>query len=417
MAVVRSDRCATFGMALILVACASDAARDHAQGGAPGDARPAPSREASPSNPTTQEAPPSPPRAKSVSTTVKWLGASGFLLTRGGESVLTAPLFTRPNAFTVSTGLPAQSDTALVAAKIDDATLANVRAIVSGHAHYDHLLDVPSLMQRSGATLYANTSARNLLAAWAPDRASKCAGTKAQSPTIARSRVVAMDDAIASSIDWTHCAAKKPSNAPLQGTWVSVPNSHVRILGVCSEHPDQVGPYHFGAGDVTEEACEPPQAMPEWKEGLTIAFLIDFLDPTTNAPVFRAYYQDAPSNAPLGHIPAAFLADREVDLALLCVGSSNNVDDEPHGILASLHPKRAIGGHWEDFFRSVDEAPRPITLLDVDDWLTKARAVLPPAASGPTFGTTSAVWTIDGKPSADRAVIPQPNDEFVIPPL
>jgi hypothetical protein len=337
---------------------------------------------------------------------VKWLGAAGFLLTYGGESVMTAPLFTRPDMFTVSTGLPVTSDASLVASKLGATTLSSVRAIVSGHAHYDHLLDVPAVLQRApNATLYSNVSARNLLAAYAPDRAARCASAPAQSPAIARSRVVAMDDPLASVVDFRNCPSKKPPGAPLEGKWIRVPGSSIRVLAVCSEHPDQIGPYHFGPGDVTEEACEPPKKMADWKEGMTLAFLVDFLD-AASTPVFRVYYQDAPTNAPLGHVPAPILQDKRVDLALLCVGSSNNVDDEPTAILAALQPRFSIGGHWEDFFRGVDDAPRPIAFLDVDAWTKKARAALP--------GPDAKPWIVDGATSVERAVLPKPGGTMTI---
>src|SRR4029453_17619862 len=99
-------------------------------------------------------------------------------------------------------------------------------------------------------TLYSNLSARNLLAALAPDRASRCDGTPAATAPIARSRVVALDDPAASQVDWRPCANLRPNGAPLAGAWVRVPDSRIRLYAICSEHPDQIGPYHFGPGDV-----------------------------------------------------------------------------------------------------------------------------------------------------------------------
>lgn len=354
---------------------------------------------------------PNPSNGENVSKLdVKWLGAAGFLLTVGEDSVMSAPLYTRPNVFAVQLGTPVRSDAELVKKKLDDKTLSTVRAIVTGHAHYDHLLDVPAIMARApNATLYANRSARNLLAAYAPDRAAKCT-TPAPTSPIARSRVVALDDSLVSSIDWTNCAAKRPAEAPMEGKWVDVPGSNVRVFGMCSEHPDQVGPVHFGAGDVDEEQCDVPTQMAQWKEGLTIAFLIDFLDPVTKAPRFRVYYQDAPTNAPIGHVPPEVLADHRVDVALLCVGSSNNVDDEPYGVLTALKPRYAVGGHWEDFFKSIDDPVSPVALVDVNAWLTKAKNALSPSTSA------EPPLSIRGKSSPDRALLPQPGDSFVVAP-
>ena len=354
---------------------------------------------------------PAPPPVAPSPLHVRSLGVGGFLLEHGTDAVLTTPLFTRPSMIAASTGIPVSSDRALVEARLPASSLANVRAVLSGHAHYDHLLDVPAVMSLAPqATLYANVSARNLLAAFAPDRTAKCAGEPAQPFPIARSRVVAVDDPGASTVDYTNCPEKRPAGAPLEGKWVRVPGSHVRVLAVCSDHPPQIGPVHYGDGDVEEEACTPPTNMNEWKEGHTVAYLVDFLDAKTDAPVYRVFYQDAPADAPVGHVPPAFLAGKRVDLALMCVGTYDHVDDaSPAKALAALLPRYALGGHWEDFFGELDAPPQPIPFLDVKAWGTKARAALPDADEPRSMFR-------NGAPIATRAVLPQPGDTFDVPP-
>lgn len=406
---------ASFGLVLAIAACASSDAAP--SGGDDGE----PSPTASSTSPTTPPPvvpcqgsscnPPDVIETKPVPLRVKFYGVSGFMIERGDDAVLTAPLFTRPSMLQATTGLPVTSDASLVAQRLPAATMPNVRAILSGHAHYDHLLDAPAAMNLApNATLYANRSARNLLAAWAPDRGPACAGKAAQPKTIARSRVVAVDDPAKSTVDYTNCPEQKPAGAPLQGQWVLVPGSHVRVLAVCAEHPDQIGPVHYGAGDVEEEQCTPPRNMNEWKEGRTVAYLIDFLDPKTDAPLYRVFYQDAPTETPVGHVPAAFLAGKKVDLALMCVGTYDKVDDaSPAKALTALNPRYAIGAHWEDFFGSLDAPPKPITLLDVEAWATKAKAALP------AWGESRSLVQ-NGKPISDRALLPQPGDTFEVTP-
>ena len=297
----------------------------------------------------------------------------------------------------------------IVASRLPASALANVRTVIAGHAHYDHLLDVPAVMALApNATLYSNVSARNVLAAFAPDRAAKCAGTPAAANPITRPRVVAVDDPAASTVDYTNCPGKRPAGAPLQGTWVKVPGAHVRLLAVCSDHPDQIGPVHYGAGDVTDEQCTPPTNMNEWREGRTVAYVVDFLDPKTDAPRYRVFYQDAPAGSPVGHVPAALLAEKRVDVALMCVGTYDHVDDaSPARALAALGPRYALGGHWEDFFGSLDAPPQPIPFLDVAGWATKAIAALPPEPDAMPM-------LQNGKPAPARAALPQPGDTFEI---
>jgi hypothetical protein len=412
MSAVQAPRRALFAGAslLTLLACGTDAP-------SPAPAPPlAPSPAAataapSPAPCTSCDAAPAPPPAPPSPLRVRALGVGGFLVEHGTDAILTAPLFTRPSMIEASTGLPVTSDRPLVAAKLPASSLTNVRAVLSGHAHYDHLLDVPAVMSLAPrATLFANVSARNLLAAFAPDRAAKCAGEPAQPSPIARSRVVAVDDPAASTVDYTNCPEKRPPGAPLEGTWVRVPGAHVRVLAVCSDHPPQIGPVHYGEGDVDEEQCSPPTNMNEWKEGRTVAYLVDFLDATTDAPVYRVFYQDAPADSPVGHVPPSFLADKRVDLALMCVGTYDHVDDaSPAKALGALRPRYALGGHWEDFFAALDAPLAPIPFLDVQAWGTKARAALPDTDEARSMFR-------NGAPVAYRTALPRPGDTFELPP-
>ena len=329
------------------------------------------------------------------------LGVQGFALQHGDDVVLTAPMFTRQSAFLVTVNAPIEIDTAAVDAGLAGIPLDKVRGIVSGHAHYDHLLDVPYIMTKTpNAHVFANRSAQHIFAALAPDRPG-C--TEPAPMTIARERVVAMDIA---NVDWTNCAAQKPPGVPMEGTWVTAPGGRVRVKAFCSQHPDQIGPIHFGEGSIDDDLCELPSAAAGWLEGTTLAFVIDFLD-AQGAPTYRVFYQDAPTDAPVGHVPATLLAEHPIDLALLCVGSYGSVEDHPGAVVANLTPRYAVSGHWEDFFQDRSEPPQPIPLLDLPKYLTAAEAALTGAPDGP--------FLVDGAPTTSRHVLAQPGMQLAIP--
>src|SRR5262249_11823196 len=109
-------------------------------------------------------------------------------------------------------------------------------------------------------------------------------------------------------------------------------------------------------------------------------------------PIYRIYYQDAPTSVPIGLPPADVLADKRIDVALLCVGNYDRVVDAPAATLTALGPRFALGGHWEDFFRAASDPVQPLPLSDPADWTAKATAVLP------------------------SAILPQPGDAFTIAP-
>ncbi|MGI8401504.1 MAG: hypothetical protein ACR2NS_07875, partial [Gemmatimonadaceae bacterium] len=75
------------------------------------------------------------------------------------------------------------------------------------------------------------------------------------------------------------------------------------------------------------------------------------LSAARRAPVFRIYFQDAPSEPTLGFPSEDLLAERQVDLAVLCAATSSNVSNTPDSLLTVLKPREVLVTHWEDFFR------------------------------------------------------------------
>jgi L-ascorbate metabolism protein UlaG (beta-lactamase superfamily) len=347
-----------------------------------------------------------PPPPPALPLEVHALGVQGYVLRRGDDVVMTAPMYTRQSTFEVTVNASLHPDDAAVDAGLATEPLDKLSAIISGHAHYDHFIDVAHILTLApNATSYVNLTGRHVLAALAPDRAASCTST--QPLVLPRQRVVAMDDPLASHVDYTNCPGQAPPGAPLQGTWLAVPGSHVRLMAFCSMHPAQVGPFHFGQGAIDTDQCDLPAAASGWLEGQTLAFLIDFLDEAGHVAM-RVYYQDAPTNPPLGHVPAAILAEAPVDVAILCVGNYDAVANQPGDVVANLQPRFALSGHWEDFFQPLTAPLQPIPLLNLDAYKAKAAAALP--------GSPDAPLLVDGAPMDTRQLVTIPANRLVIPP-
>ncbi len=338
---------------------------------------------------------------------IQTLGVQGFVLTYRGESIMTAPLFTRQSGVDIAIGTPIAPDRAATDEGLRGVDLTHLRAIVSGHAHYDHLLDVVHVLttMAPGIPLYANRTARHVLAAYAPDRDASCTSAP-QTELLDRSRVIALDDPLASHVDYTNCPDQLPAGASMSGSWVSVPGSHVRLMPVCTTHPAQIGTTHFAPGSIDTDQCDPPVAASQWLEGQTLSFVIDFLD-DGGAPLLRIYYQDAPATRPIGEVPASILAEHAVDVAILCVGSNDAVDNQPTDILANLAPRFVVSGHWENFFLPRDQPPQPIPLLNLDNYVTRAEAAVPGAPPVP--------MVVDGAPWPGRHLLAMPSTDVYVP--
>ncbi len=330
------------------------------------------------------DATPPPPELR-----IKFLGVGGVAMEVGDDLLLTAPLYSNPDLTAVTLG-EVTSDVELVDALLDDGDVAGAAAILVGHGHYDHLLDVPRVAELAGSdpVVYGNLSVANLVGA---------------------DLVQPLNDPAAPLLDMRSCPEPDPCTgvpADFAGEWVDVPGARARVRAFCSTHPAQfLGIIHFGEGCVAEPHDAPPVAADQWLEGTTLSFLVDFLD-TDGAPIWRVYYQDAPTDPPFGHPPDDVLDDgKAVDVAVLNVGNWDAVEDHPGAIVATLDPRYLLGIHWESFFASQEPPVDPIPFhADPAGFDAGAGAALPVDDEPPVL--------VDGYAMEGRWWRPWPQTEF-----
>jgi hypothetical protein len=302
--------------------------------------------------------------AYSTTLQVRFLGAAGFLIRRGQDVVLTAPLYSTPSLFKVLDErapviLPRLDRIARFHPDAED-----VQAILVGHAHYDHLMDVPYVWERTpSARIFGSLTMKNILLGYRGLAPSPVPEFASHVPRIDPSKVVALDDPKDPTnlkVDTRSCHSWAPGcdaghACPVisqAGDWVPV-GQRIRVRALCARHPPQFLKYHQACCCVSSRRETPPSSIDEFREGNVFVYLIDFLD-DLGAPAFRVYFQDVPTDGEVGHVPEDLLAERPVDVALLCAGNSKDVS-EPEKIVANLKPGAVIVGHWEDFFRPQDK--------------------------------------------------------------
>lgn len=277
--------------------------------------------------------------------TVRSLGVAGLTMRRGEDLVLTAPMVSNPELLAVMLD-PIASDPALIGRFLPAAWVADATAILTGHGHYDHLLDVPAVQaMTNNAVVYGNVSVANMLAAY-------------DVPA-----VLTLNDPDDPAVDRRMCPDPDPcTGVPSgnEGRWVPIEAANARIRALCSTHPPQfLSAVHFGEGCAEERLDTPPVLANDFKEGATLAFLVDFLDEDGEVQ-FRLYYQDAPATAPVGSVHRDLLVEHRVDLAVLNVGNFDAVEEHPAGLIADLNPRFVLGMHWENFFLTQDDPLEPI---------------------------------------------------------
>ena len=291
---------------------------------------------------------------------VRYLGSGGFLIRRGDAALMTAPLFTNPflPAYVLGKKLRPRRDL------IDDFVrtvnevadgqangefakdLHAVRVLVSGHGHYDHLMDVPALVQ-------AYMTARP------PDVLTSVTGKRTLN-AYGLTKVRALNEKGANFVDFTSestCHRVPGCEMPPEaGSWwppAGAPDvGPFRVFAVASEHPPQLLGNLFWPGCHQEPLSKTPTRLDDYPVGEVFAFLIDLLD-ETGAVAFRIYYEDAPLPPCRSAALERMAGERAVDLALLCTGNWREVP-EAETIVWKLRAREVILHHWEWFF---DEKP------------------------------------------------------------
>lgn len=270
---------------------------------------------------------------------VQYLGSGGFALRRGGDEILTGPFFSNPSLLRTGLGT-IETDEAAVEEHMPDAHDAS--AVLVGHAHYDHLMDVPAVVRLKApdAVVYASRSGLNSIAS------EKLAGVPVDPHA------------------WT------PERAL---DWMYPDGTDVRVLAIESMHAPHLLGITFMQGSYDKPQKKLPKRGSCWLEGRTHAFLIEFLD-APEKPGFSIHYQDSASDSGVGFPPPkTWPGDaRPYKILLPTVASHAQVDGYPDGLLSHFEPDFTVLGHWEDFFRPFTRDPgklRAVPATDVGDFL------------------------------------------------
>lgn len=263
---------------------------------------------------------------------ITYLGVGGWLLNWKGEELLFAPSFSNPSfpPFLVAAN-PKRIDDYMPKTK-------NVTVLLIGHSHYDHLLDVPLIMQKytPNAIAYGSVTAGHILAA--VPLSSRFVNMEAKMIPVERDGraepvVVKSDDQ-----RWER-------------------NGHFRFLAIHSKHAPHVAGIDLLPGDYDKkELSELPKTVFGWREGTTLAWLVDLLDDDGKI-VYRIHYQDSASNPPYG-FPPILPDNKRVDVEIICAASTDQVELYPEALLKITQPRKLLIGHWEDFFGNDPHDPQ-----------------------------------------------------------
>ena len=221
---------------------------------------------------------------------VTYLGTNGYQFEFKGHALLVDPYFSRVPLLSIALGSRIQPNDSRINDGLRRLTPKS-DAILVTHGHFDHLLDVPTVMAKTQARLVASASTVDL----------------------AKRSGASFGDAV------------KPGNVRRIGPWTIhvLPAAHDRLVGKV--------PF-----DQTGSQDGEPQRAADWICGKPLAFLIE-----VNG---QRIYIDS------GGTPAQPPPNKHVDLAILGVALPDS-RARLRAALERLQPRYVLPSHQDDFFR------------------------------------------------------------------
>lgn len=323
------------------------------------------------------------PGAAAKKISVQYTGCGGIYILKGNDGIMIDPFFSNQKVMKIGKSVlgggnsgkrKLASDSIMVAyglKKIESASgklESQVRAILSAHSHYDHLMDMPGIFGalNKKPMVYVNQSGYNI-----------CYNV------IDRSKMEVLE---------AHMTTTEIIRSPIE---LPIDHGKIRIYPILSEHNPHFKYIKFFSGQKTHPVTDfnkPYQKTRanDWLEGNTFSFLIDYLDESGTID-FRIFVQSSSCNPMAGVPPAELLKVKQVDLAFLGVASYHFSPDYPCTLLSAFtatnptwQSPKIVWIHWEDFFRKYTREPKTARGTDVANFFElpcvkpyKAAALLP----------------------------------------
>jgi L-ascorbate metabolism protein UlaG (beta-lactamase superfamily) len=221
-----------------------------------------------------------------------WIGTAGFRLAYQGTVVWVDPYVTRLSLRDLLGRRVVRPSEAAIAAWIDRAD-----AVLVGHTHFDHALDVPAIARRSGCRVYGSSSLAHLMALY---------GLAEQAVVVAPHRDHEVGPFRFRFVPSRHSKLQLGLAVPYAGE-------------LTCDHVDELTPQRYRCGQV-------------WGIHIEVAGM-------------RIYHQGS------ADLIEDEIRDRGVDLFLCGISGRRFTPRYVERIVRALQPARIVPTHYDDFFQ------------------------------------------------------------------
>ncbi|HOZ87885.1 MAG TPA: MBL fold metallo-hydrolase [Bacteroidia bacterium] len=284
------------------------------------------------------------------SLSIVYTGCGGMLIAAGKEALLTDPFYTGQRPVRLVTGIKIKpKNTGKVFGQLNTIvnTGSDIKAVLVAHSHYDHLQDLPYLLTHK------------LLP---PDV--QLIGSPSTSCTIKDFML---------SETFTNADSFAYRQNEQGGAWINI-SDHLRVMPIVAAHAPHTRKRLFMKGNTCDKGFrsfkkpERRSSAFRWKAGPVYSFLIDVLTEDRKHTAFRIFLQSSACESPKGFPPVN--DGKSIDLALLGVALSDNVNGYPNALLDKLKAKQVLFIHWEDFFRDLyHKKPKSLRLTNMKSFI------------------------------------------------
>jgi L-ascorbate metabolism protein UlaG (beta-lactamase superfamily) len=269
-------------------------------------------------------------QTKRKSLHIQFNGVAHYYIKYNQTAVITDPFLSNPPVSNVFFGR-IFCDTPLIDRFKEKPKTSDIKMVLIGHAHYDHILDLPYYLPYLG-----------------------------DSTSIFGSANV---DSICRSLNYfnTVNAAAFAATDSMAGVWFYHRDSTVRVMAIQSAHLPHFLGIHCYKGNIKKHLAKFPDKAKDFKQDVTLAYLIDFLD-EQKKPVKRMYFASSAIGFPLGFFSKHILDEKAIDVAILSIALFQHARYFPYMQIVFLKPEHTILCHWENFFRNRNQDLRPVGL-------------------------------------------------------